>query len=256
MSASSSAATGRTETSRKCSGNMTSSRFSGRGWPVARAIGRPLAVAGNVYSLFPFIGGSRMRGGDEDRRRRCGRMLAEFHVDLASVTIEPRPGAPKIWQFRSEAIAENTQALRAAFGDHAAASVAEHAAMVGHDFERFGIREFPRAVVHCDFAAWNLRFNHGELSALYDFDPADVDARAADVACVRRGYHDVFVDGYLEVLPPSDEELGALGSLWKANVLRHVAGLIDAGIATDEWNRAELDWCRAQLDKTVPYRSA
>ena len=72
----------------------------------------------------------------------------------------------------------------------------------------------------------------------------------------RRGYHDVFVDGYLEVLPPNDEELGALGSLWKANVLRYVAGLIDAGIATDEWNRAELDWCRAQLDKTVPYRRA
>ena len=79
---------------------------------------------------------------------------------------------------------------------------------------------------------------------------------AADVACGRRGYHDGFVDGYLELLPPTDEELGALGSLWKANVLRYVAGLSGAGIATDEWNRAELDWCRAELDKTVPYRRA
>ncbi len=145
-----------------------------------------------------------------------------------------------------------TTALRAELGTRDAARFAEHAAAVGHDFERFGVREFPRAVVHCDFAAWNLRFTGGRLSALYDFDPADVDARAADVACGRRGYHDAFVDGYLEVLPLTDEELGALASLWTANVLRDLA----AGIATDRWNWAELDWCRAQLDKTVPYRRA
>ena len=227
-------------------------RVSARGWPVACAIGPAQAVDGHLYSLFPFIGGSRIRGPDDDQRRRCGRLLAEFHVDTATITIDPRPGVPKIWQFDAETIAANPDTLRTAVGACDAALFAEHAAAVGEDFERFGVRDFPRAVVHGDFAAWNLRFTGGRLSALYDFDPADVDARAADVACGRRGYHDVFVDGYREVLPMTDEELGALASLWTANVLRDIAAALGAGVASDEWNRAELDWCRTQLDKTVP----
>jgi Ser/Thr protein kinase RdoA (MazF antagonist) len=111
----------------------------------------------------------------------------------------------------------------------------------------------PGSIVHCDLSAWNVRFTGGRLSALYDFDAADVDARAADVACARRGYHDVFVEGYREGMELSAEELAALGSLWRANVLRYVTNLLRAGISTDEWRRSELEWCRAQLDKTVPY---
>ena len=40
------------------------------------------------------------------------------------------------------------------------------------------------------------------------------------------------------------------GDLWKANVLRYVAGLIGAGVATDEWNRA--DSTGAACSSTTP----
>lgn len=221
-----------------------------RGWPVACAIGDPIVADGRLYSLFPFIGGSRMRGYDDDQRRRCGRILAEFHFDVADVEMGPRPGQPKIWAFRSDPIVENRGALELVLGAPDGALFAEHAVAVVHDFERLGVREFPRSITHGDFAAWNLRFDHGRLSALYDFDPADVDARAADVACARRRSHDVFVEGYLEVLPLTDEELRALGSLWKANVLRYVTSMLRDAMSTDKLSRSEFAWCRAQLDKT------
>jgi len=128
-------------------------RVSRLGWPVACAIGPPKALDGHVYSLFPFIGGSRMGGSDDDQRRRCGRLLGEFHTDVAAITIEPRPGVPKIWQFDGERIAANLDARRAACGPSDAARFVEHAAAVDRDFARFGVRDFPRAVVHCDFAA-------------------------------------------------------------------------------------------------------
>lgn len=228
-------------------------RVTERGWPVACAIGQAVAVDGRFYSLFPFIDGSRMRGRDEDQRRRCGRVLAELHIDVADLEVDPRPGKPKIWEFSPDPIVENGDALRSALGDRDAAVFAQHAVAVADDFERLGVGDFPRSITHGDLAAWNLRFQDGKLSALYDFDSADVDALAADVACARRGYHDVFVEGYLDVLPLSDEELGALGPLWIANVLRYVAGLLRGGITTDEWNWSEVAWCRAQLEKTVPY---
>ena len=156
---------------------------SGRGWPVACAIGPPQVRRRPLYSLFPFIGGSRMRGGDDDQRRRCGRMLAEFHVDVAAVTIEPRPGAPKIWQFRSEAIVENTDALARRVRSPRCGTVRRACRGGGPRLRTVRGPGLPAAVVHCDFAPWNLRFTAGRLSALYDFDAADVDARAADVAC-------------------------------------------------------------------------
>ena len=228
-------------------------RVSDRGWPVACALGPPLAVDGRLYSLFPFIGGSRMRCSDDDQRRRCGRLLAEFHSDVAALEIEPRPDEDTICEFSPEPIIENSDTLGSVLGAPDALAFAEHAVAVADQFRRFGVRDFPRSLAHGDFAAWNLRFANGRLSALYDFDAANIDARAADVACARRGYHDVFVEGYLEVKPLSDDELAALGSLWTANVLRYVTSLLRGAIATDEWNWSELEWCRAQLDKTVPY---
>jgi Ser/Thr protein kinase RdoA (MazF antagonist) len=228
-------------------------RVAERGWPVACAIGEAVVVDGRVYSLFPFLGGARMRGADDHQRRRCGRILAEYHADVADLAVAPRPGKPKLWEFDADAIVQN-EAVRSALGDPAATVLERHATSVAREFERLGVREFPRSVTHGDLAPWNLRFEGTALTALYDFDAADVDALAADVACGRRGYHDVFVDGYVDVHALSDEELAALAPLWIANVLQYVATLCIDTVGVGAWDRTELAWCRAQLDKTVPYR--
>jgi hypothetical protein len=64
----------------------------------------------------------------------------------------------------------------------------------------------------------------------------------------------VFVEGDLEVLPLTGEELRALGSLWTANVLRYATSMLLDAMSTDEWSTSEFAWCRAQLDKTRCYR--
>ena len=80
------------------------------GWPVACAIGAPVTIDDRIYCLFPFMGGSPMRGLDDEQRRRCGRMLAEFHLDVASLEIDPRPGEPKIFEFTPTAVLEHRDA--------------------------------------------------------------------------------------------------------------------------------------------------
>jgi Ser/Thr protein kinase RdoA (MazF antagonist) len=216
-------------------------------------VGEPITVDGRIYSLFPYIGGQSMRGSDDDRRRRCGRILAELHLDVWSLGIGARPAEPKIVEFAPDQILRHRDALRLALGSADAELFAEHARRVAGNFERLGVRDFPKSIAHRDMSPWNLRFRDGRLSALYDLDHADIDARAADVACGRRGYHDAFVEGYLDVFALSDEELEALGSLWSAHMLGYAARLIAEAMSSDSWNLPELRWCRTQLTKVVPF---
>jgi homoserine kinase type II len=226
------------------------------GWPVACAIGAPVTIDDRIYCLFPFMGGSPMRGLDDQQRRRCGRMLAEFHLDVASLEIDARPGEPKVFEFTPSAVLEHRDAFRSALGDTDGELFAERALSVADDFERLHVREFPRSITHGDLSPWNVRFRDSQLSALFDLDHSDVDVRAADVACGRRGYHDDFVEGYLSVFQLSGEELAGLGPLWSAQMLSYADNLIADGITTQEWNLPELQWCRTQLTKTLPFTSA
>jgi len=231
------------------------------GWPVAPPLAEPIEVGGQVYALFPFLGGQRMRPSppDDHAYRRLGRLLAELHTDLARIEIMgQRPG----WRsFVEGAVpAEGGVARReellsrlARIDAKLAHEVAHQSAYVEARLAELRIAALPRMVIHSDFSPWNLRFRAGRLSAIYDFDLAHLDVAAADVAFARRGYHDAVVAGYLEVAALSDAELDALDALWKGVVLSGIWRTLENWQEGRKVDPKALEWSAAQLIKTRPY---
>lgn len=219
----------------------------GRGWPVAPALGDLVEADGRLYGLFPHLPG-RDRRNAPGMFRRCGRALAELHTDLIDLKLEQRP----CWKDSFEA--SRTADRRHLFADvlapidaDAAARAIELAEAAEDALPAFAT--LPRMVIHSDLAPWNVRFAGSKVAALFDFELSRVDARIADLAWTRRGYHDEAVAGYLEHGSFSDSELGALHHFWIVWVLNGLLGTL----AWPNVTRANLTWFLEQIAKTRPY---
>ena len=228
-------------------------RLSGLGWPVACPIDDPLVIAGRLYALFPFIGGAPMNGAPDDKRRRCGRLLAELHAEVGTLAIEQRPGVGAIADFDAAELLSTLGEARSVIDRELADAIGHHANGAASMLDRLGARDFPRGLVHRDFQPWNLRFSKGTLTAIYDFDPASIDAFALDVASTRRGYHDVAVDGYLDARSLANDELAVLPSLWVASTLWYAGFVLRESTRTGVPHVSELEWCRGA--RTKPSRT-
>ena len=130
-----------------------------------------------------------------------------------------------------------------------AVTAEEFAARAHHRLHSLGAASLQTGLVHGDMSPWNLRHHAGRVTAIYDFGSSHLDARAVDIACLRRGYHDAAAQGYLEVGTLSDRELDAL---WTVPVLLHLREQFGGGrtLTPDD---PELSWCREQFRKIVPY---
>ena len=114
----------------------------------------------------------------------------------------------------------------------------------------------PRAVIHSDFAPWNLLYNEGgSLSGVLDFEATHRNYRIADFALAWRGDEDEVIEGYNEVNPLSEAE-------WEMIVPTYIAwtflGVKDAlrtaaAGATDE---PRFGWQTRQLLKRSPLLAA
>ena len=211
------------------------------GWPVAPPVIGPIKVAGQTWSLAPFLPGDvpamdgPLHGGCEEQRAR-GRLLAEFHGGMAQVPdLGQRPG----WRRCKEILGD--PALDAVLAQHEQECSEEvrilrwHLEQAREQTAGLALQDRPGIIVHGDFTPWNLRFVDGWLSGILDFELAHWDHRVGDFALAWRGKYDDFVLGYAEVSPLEPEEWALITPLWWAQLI-HLACLdMKAGVKDDGW---------------------
>lgn len=228
-----------------------------RGWPVAADADGVVWCGGSAFVLFPRLSGRPHLPEDERQRRQRGRILAELHRELgALVGFGQRSG----WERADEVVVNGERrlarwpacALGVARPDMVRALV-RHLEDVHHRLCAADAPRLPLTVAHGDLIAQNLLFQQGTLSGVLDFDSAHLDLRAADIACARRSKDDEVARGYLDVIPLTDAELGCLGDLWRASVLRYAVQLCERATITGAVV-SEFEWCVAQLEKTRPFQ--
>jgi homoserine kinase type II len=150
------------------------------------------AVGGAFYAIFDYLPG-------EDRYtwvnprctprelRAAGRLLAQFHSDVATLAAPGRRAEPKIAELlpRIEGIWAECLSRPTATGFDRFA--AQHDRLVRGSITdtssvlRRTAGHLPEVIVHSDYHPGNLRFLGDEISGLVDFDWAKVDLRAFDV---------------------------------------------------------------------------
>lgn len=227
-----------------------------RDLPVPVPLGDPFESEGGLYDLFPLLPGrSRKTQSDQDYRED-GRTTADINNKLHGATLPQRPGriaaadaatGPSGDAARRARLLEPLRARDPALAD----LLETEAALVVAQLTTLGAHQFPRALIHGDLIGANLLYSGGVLSGIIDFEACRIDARAADVAQTRRGYHDPVVDGYCAATPLGSEEIAALPALWKADIL-HNAWRYLAHFGAN-FRREDFAWLEQQFRKTVPY---
>src|SRR5262249_50307832 len=183
-------------------------RLGGRGWPVAAAIGDVACHSGFTFALFPLLPGCTHKEQTVQQARQRGRLLAELHQELNVMRdVGQRPGWTTALEMSNRVKGELT------------GTIAHYRESVANRLRTAGASSFRMTIVHGDFIAQNLLFQHETLSGILDFDSVHLDLRAADVACARRSRNDDVVRGFLELVPLTAAELGCLDDLWRAAVL-------------------------------------
>ncbi len=211
------------------------------GWPVAPLAAGPIKIAGQSWSLAPFLPGDvpamngNVHGGREEQRAR-GRLLAEFHAGMAQVPdLGQRPG----WQRCEEIVAD--PALDGAFAQNERAHPEEvrilrwHLEQACEQIADLGIQSRPGSIVHGDWTPWNLRFTNGRLSGILDFELAHSDHRVGDFMLSWRGKYDDVVLGYDEVSPLEPAEWALITPLWWAQLIYLACLDMKAGVKNDDW---------------------
>ena len=217
-------------------------RLAKMGWPVAATVEGPTEVSGHLWSLAPFLPGeiSSAHGTIEEQRAR-GRLLAQFHADLAQIEgFGQRVG----WRRCEEILAD--PALDAVLAANEQ-GYSEEVHILRWHLERAreriaGLSLSTRLgmVIHGDFTPWNLRFTERRLCGILDFELAHWDHRAGDFALSWRGKYDEVIYGYAEVSPLEPEEWALIAPLWWAGLIEGACRDFQHGTHDDGWTIKKL----------------
>ena len=217
-------------------------RIASLGWPVAAVVAGPVELEGYAWSLAPFLPGEVVAAhGSAAEQRARGRLLAEFHLSLASLpALEQRSG----WR-RCEVVLADP-ALDTILSENEQRHPEEvriYRRHLEHARERIAglsLRNRPGGIVHGDFTPWNLRFTDNRLSGILDFELAHSDHRIGDFALSWRGLYDEVIHGYAEVSPLEPEEWALITPLWWAHLLEAACRDLQSGIIDDGWTVKKL----------------
>jgi Ser/Thr protein kinase RdoA (MazF antagonist) len=193
------------------------------GWPVSSQVARPIEAGGHVWWAFTHLPGRspspRSPSGRRAEQRHRGRLLARLHRDLAGTSdLGQREGwvrAEEVFHQRDGGVSldEALSSLARRRPDEAEV-LRRHAERARSRLEELGASGLPAIAIHGDFAPWNLRFRHGRLSGILDFDLSHLNHRVADFALSWRGRDDEVIHGYHEVEPLSDQEWELITPVW------------------------------------------
>lgn len=217
-------------------------RVAALGWPVAPAIGEPIAMDGHRWGLFPFLPGDPPSTADPVAEQRArGRLLAEFHADLVRLDTVGQRGD---WRRCEEILGD--PALDRVLAEHEREQE-EVVRLLRWHLDRArkriaGLRpqDRPGMIIHGDFTPWNLRFRNGRLSGILDFELAHWDHRITDFAMTWRGKHDAIIHGYTELSPLDPEEFELLTPMWWTWLIDGTCRDLAVGIRNHEWSVTHL----------------
>lgn len=212
------------------------------GWPVAPAISEPVEIDGYIWCLFPFLEGEPPSNHDQRAEQRTrGRLLAQFHADLAKLG---SIGQRENWR-RCEEILKD-QRLDRILSENASLYQEEvdilkwHLDRARNRVERLDLEGQPGMLIHGDFAPWNLRYKNGHLSGIIDFELAHWDHRVGDFNLSWRGKYDEVIRGYNEISPLEPIELEMLTPVWWASLIDGACRHLAAGTRDDGWYLKKL----------------
>ena len=205
------------------------------GWPVAPAVESPVTWSGQTWCLFPFLAGDPRSVGSAEQRER-GRLLAEFHADLAPLG---DLGQRDEWR-RCEEILQDPSLDRVLAQQERECPEEVHILRWHLDRSRTriaGLQPHLRSgiIVHGDFTPWNLRYIGERLAGILDFELAHWDHRVGDFALSWRGKYDEVVHAYAEVSPLEPEEWELLTPMWWAGLIDSACRQMAAGTKDDGW---------------------
>ena len=216
------------------------------GWPVAPPVRGPTEIAGQRWSLAPFLPGAqptmgRTVHGDREEQRARGRLLAEFHGGMAQVPdLGQRPGWRRCEQIVADPALDAVLAQNERERSEEVRILRWHLEQAREQVTGLALQDRPGIIVHGDFAPWNLRFTEGRLSGILDFELSHWDHRAGDFALSWRGKYDDVILGYDEVSPLEPEEWALMTPLWWAQLI-HLACLdMKSGAEDDGWIVSKL----------------
>jgi aminoglycoside phosphotransferase (APT) family kinase protein len=217
-------------------------RIAALGWPVAPAVAGPLELDGQIWSLAPFLPGDphpEKYALTEQRAR--GRLLAEFHADLAKLGDFGQRGT---WRRCEQILGDPT--LDDLLTAHERQQPEEipilrwHLQRARERIAGLALRDRPGIVVHGDFTPWNLCFTNGQLSGILDFELAHWDHRIGEFALAWRGKYDAVIHSYAEVSPLEPEEWELLTPMWWAFLIDGACHYLRSGIRDDGWTIKQL----------------
>jgi Ser/Thr protein kinase RdoA (MazF antagonist) len=207
------------------------------GWPVAPAVEGPVELGGQVWCLFPFLPGDPPSVEDRIAEQRArGRLLAEFHVDLARLGELGQRGG---WRRCEEILGD--PALDRVLAEHERERPEEVRLLRWHlDRSRDRVAALqPHArsgmIIHGDFTPWNLRYRADRLSGILDFELAHWDHRIGDFALSWRGKYDEVIHAYAELSPLEPEEWELLTPVWWAGLIDGACRHLAEGTRDDGW---------------------
>jgi Ser/Thr protein kinase RdoA (MazF antagonist) len=217
-------------------------RVAALGWPVAPAMAGPVELGGYVWSMAPFLPGRPLADKySVAEQRGRGRLMAEFHADLARLgefgqrgtwrRCEQILGDPTLDDLLSRHERERPEEIRI---------LRWHLHRARERIEGLVMPDRPGIIVHGDFTQWNLHFEQGRLSGILDFELAHWDHRIGEFALAWRGKYDDVIHGYAEVSPLEPEEWALLTPMWWASLIDGACQYLRDGIQEDGWTIKQI----------------
>ena len=231
--------------------------LAGTGWVVPDPVSEPVCHDGLWYCLTRYVPGRPAAHEGRAQRRRRGRDLARLHLALRDLgqRIGQRPG----WRPQHSAVTARADidwqeclhgltAVRPWLGSWARdAAERTRAALTA-----LGASELPVAIIHGDFAEWNVHYRRSRLAGVIDFGLTHLDSRPYELAMARTHRAPEAIAAYRVELarsgwPLSPLEEAAIGPLYRAFRLEMAAWEIDHGRTTGHYNLAGIE---RQLSRT------
>lgn len=150
-----------------------------------------LALGESLYEIFEYVSGHPYSG-EPAETRAAGRVLAEFHTDLADFPDIRSFAGTGYHDALSVQTGLNAVPTSVSTHDSAAGKDAEVLALTSYLFEAYtaaadkveqaGYPEWPESVTHSDWHPGNLLYKRGEVLAVIDYDCAKPGKPTCDIA--------------------------------------------------------------------------
>lgn len=226
-----------------------------RGWPVPLPVAPLVEASGAIWVAFGYQAGRaprpRTSAGSLAEQRQRGQLLAQLHSTMEELTaLGQRAG----WRQAHEGLFDRTgkPPIDAVLGGYEQGDP-EGGRILRTYTERMReqlnvlIPDAPAPVViHGDFTPWNLRYRHGMLSGVLDFDAAHRDLRVADFALAWRGCYAPVISGYTEVTRLEPVEHALVVPIFWAWIIASAIEAID-----EHGTHAKLTWAVRMLLRTT-----